>query len=259
MLPVIFRLLEAALEAGAFGLVLRALAVVVGPRLRARWPRAYVGLQAATAVVMSLLPELLAAWPRAKKAAEKARAEIEAMGSDSPRTTIHPPPMLILLVMAAALAGCSGAAVRTQTRVAAGVSAAANRALPLWMAEYEREGDATMNRACPYERRQEPACGDARAAALEPVVAKWQAVSAGWEGVRESHARWAERLHQCADGLKEGAQACETDLAAYAAAFASSVTRWRCSVRSIGAERFDEFPLPAPSCVGRVDAGASHD
>lgn len=146
---------------------------------------------------------------------------------------------LAVALAALALDACASGPVRAQAAAANTAALAFNRALPVVVAEYEREGRAAIDAAC---------CD---AAAMRTALAthqtRWQPVVLGWELARIAHDDWRAALERCRD---QPAEVCMPGVERTALTFVDSVVRARCAVRVIG--RADLDPLPDPPACGDV-------
>lgn len=57
----------------ASGMIGRAFAATLGPKIKDRWPNAYAWLAAFAAFAMAVLPDLVASYPSARRAFDRAK------------------------------------------------------------------------------------------------------------------------------------------------------------------------------------------
>jgi hypothetical protein len=149
----------------------------------------------------------------------------------------------VLVLGALGATGCSGSQVQQQAAAADVTAQALNRALPVWVGEYEREGREAIDAAC---------CSrDAMEAALERIETRWRPVALAWESTRAAHDAWRRELERC---RATPDQRCDVSVPHLAASVLASAGAWRCAVRVVGYAQLD--PLSGVVACDGGDGGA---
>lgn len=138
------------------------------------------------------------------------------------------------------LNSCSANQVTNQSRVAEVTAQSLNRALPVWIAEYQRQGRETIERSCCVRSNMQQA--------LDHHNQLWQPVSLAWESAKLAHDSWRLQLDLCRQS-DANSNSCQASLSVLSQSFIDSFNHWRCTVRSIGMPNLDPIQSPQPTCT----------
>ena len=138
------------------------------------------------------------------------------------------------------LPSCSANQVTNQSRVAEVTAQSLNRALPVWIAEYQRQGRETIERSCCVRSNMQQA--------LDQHNQLWQPVSLAWESAKLAHDAWRTQLDLCR--LPDAnSNSCQASLSVLAQSFLDFFNSWRCTVRSLNMPQLDPIQSPQPTCT----------
>lgn len=184
----------------------------------------------------SIAASLATAFGRPVRAADKAGfADVRVLG-------------VMVVALAAWLACCGGTQLERDMRAADALGLAANRAEPLWLDAYRREGRAAADRTC--SALVDPACVEARLAAVHGVEARWSRVRDQWEIARQAH----DALAVCLEDARAHDGGLCPDAESKRAALSAAVMLVRCELRAVGHSEIDPLGSSGLVCFG--DGGA---